>query len=139
MNRVVADGELIVNGQEIPVVRLVDEIGSDVPALIKIDVEGFELPVLRGSGDLLERPELMALIMELNGSGTRYGVDEREILILMKDRGFIPCHYNPFSRMLQPLDGKDTSGGNTIFVRDVAGTSSRLLAAPSFSIFGLTI
>lgn len=42
-----------------------------MPQIVKIDVEGFELPLLRGSTDLL--PNFSAVIIELNGSGKAFG------------------------------------------------------------------
>ena len=41
------------------------------PLLAKIDVEGYETPVLAGAGESLGNPALRGLILELNGSGER--------------------------------------------------------------------
>ena len=55
---------------------------------MKIDVEGYETPLLEGAVNTLKNEELCAVIMELNGSGGRYGFDEAEILSMMAHYGF---------------------------------------------------
>lgn len=52
---------------------------DDVPALIKIIVEGFETEVLLGAKQTLENDTLKAIIIELNDSGDRYGYDDNLI------------------------------------------------------------
>jgi enolase len=56
--------------------------------------------------------------MELNGSGTRYGFEEEEILNTMIDHGFSTYTYEPFSRELKTLNGKNNLSGNTLFIRN---------------------
>ena len=54
-----------------------DALFSDeCPVLVKLDVEGYEPAVLDGAGATLTNPKLKALIIELNGSGRRYGFDD---------------------------------------------------------------
>jgi len=60
----------------VPVVTLDEALQNKMPKLIKIDVEGFETDVLAGAVKTLANPELRAVVMELNGSGKRYGYDE---------------------------------------------------------------
>ena len=90
---------------------------SDAETLIKIDVEGYETPVLEGAQKTLEKHELNAVIMELNGSGSRYGYDEARILELMFSYGFKTYSYNPLARKLINLDGKNLNEGNTLFIQ----------------------
>ena len=74
----------VVNGQEqtqsntcdVHVESLDDVIGGLKPVLIKIDVEGFEREVVAGAQKTLSEKSLLAVIMELNGSGDRYDYDE---------------------------------------------------------------
>lgn len=89
------------------------------PVVIKIDVEGFETSVLNGASETLSNPSLHSVIMELNGSGARYGFDEDAIVRRMQLLGFQTCEYDPFSRRFRILDRKNRSAGNnTLFVRN---------------------
>jgi hypothetical protein len=60
------------------------------PVLMKIDVEGFETEVVAGANDVLSNKALLAVIMELNGSGRRYDYDEDELYTRMIKYGFAP-------------------------------------------------
>lgn len=50
----------------------------ETPLAMKLDVEGYEAAVLAGASATLANPGLKALIVELNGSGGRYGFDDQE-------------------------------------------------------------
>jgi len=54
-------------------------IGQKVPVLLKIDVEGYETEVINGSINTINKNGLKAIIIELNGSGNRYGYSENKI------------------------------------------------------------
>ena len=56
------------------------------------------------------------LIIELNGSGTKFGFDENDIHHLLLNEGFKPYDYNPFERKLTPLDHFESH--NTLYIRD---------------------
>jgi FkbM family methyltransferase len=119
---------------EVPIERLDDVLQNKrVPLLIKIDVEGFETEVLKGAGDTLKQQALKAIIVELNGAGSRYGYDERKIHQSLLDHGFKACYYEPKSRRLEHA----TSIGsyNTIYVRDEKFIQERLTNAPLIRIF----
>jgi FkbM family methyltransferase len=47
---------------------------DETPLAMKLDVEGYEPAVLAGAPATLANPGLKALIVELNGIGSRYGV-----------------------------------------------------------------
>ena len=117
-NHVMAAGEQTAGAISVPTLPLDQVLGGRVPAVIKMDVEGFETPVLRGARATLANPALHSVIMELNGSGTRYGFDEAEILRTMLEHGFSTYAYEPFARRLEPLGGKNAASGNTLFIRD---------------------
>lgn len=108
------------------------------PAIIKIDVEGFETAVLEGARTLLDHKDLHSVIMELNGSGTTYGYDESAILDLMAGYGFDTYAYNPFTRKLHPLNGKNASSGNTLFVRNLSYVEQRLHDAERIEVNGVS-
>lgn len=117
---------------EVPVVRLDDLIEEpEPPVLIKVDVEGHELAVLRGASKTLADARLLSVVMETNGSGARYGVSDGELRSEMACHGFAPYGYEPFERRLTNATG---SNGNTVFVRDCAAVKARLGEAPRFRL-----
>ncbi len=118
---------------EIPVHTL-DDILPEIPRLIKIDVEGFEMAVLQGAGKTLPQPVLKALIVETNKSSERYGHGSAEVHQLLTEQGFQPFAYEPFSRKLSPLSGPND--GNTLYLRDMDFIENRLKTAPKMSVFG---
>ena len=137
-NHVLAEGER--SNQSVAVkVSTLDEELTQVPFMIKIDVEGYEYPALQGAQNLLKVDDLCSVIMELNGSGERYGFDEREIISMMLDLGFNTYSYEPFSRILTSLGGKNSSNGNTIFIRDLDRVVARISNAPKIEVNGVSI
>lgn len=102
----------------VPVVTLDGALQRAVPKLIKIDVEGFETEVLAGATETLANPALQAVIMELNGSGARYGFDEGNLHQKMISSGFKPCRYEPRTRQVVDLSGQRSSSGNTLYLRN---------------------
>jgi hypothetical protein len=99
--------------------------------LIKIDVEGYERPVLAGAQRALADPRLLAVIMETNGSGVRYGVGDDELVSSMREHGFGMYAYDPFARRLNVAE---RGSGNTIFVRDPEAVNVRVAGARRFSL-----
>jgi FkbM family methyltransferase len=109
------------------------------PSLIKVDVEGYETEVFRGGRETLARPELQTLIVELNGSGERYGFDEAALQADIESFGFRPYDYEPFARQLKPIVGKSVQGGNTIYVRDVRAVEERIRTAPLVHVLDVSL
>ena len=109
---------------------------GESPAVAKIDVEGFETPALEGAQKTLNKASLHSVIMELNGSGSRYGYDESRILEIMSDHGFKTYSYDPLDRSLIKLAGKSLASGNTLFIRDLSVVAERFASAPKVRIFG---
>ena len=135
VNHVLSDGETHATSVEVPVRTLDEVVGDAAPALLKMDVEGYETEVLAGAGRTLANPALHALILELNGSGRRYGFDEDAIRQQLRDLGFIACSYRPFERTLTPR-AETADGGNTLFVRNLDHVETRLRTAPAFRVLG---
>lgn len=123
------------SADRVRLVALDDSLEGRVPALIKIDVEGFEAEVLRGAGRTLTQPGLLAVIMETNGSGARYGADDERLHETMVSAGFTACSYDPFLRKIG-ASGDRCTDGNTIYVRDIAAVAERVASAPRFDIAG---
>lgn len=121
----------------VPIVCLDNYYSTNKPSLIKIDVEGFETPVLNGANRILNDLTLKAIIIELNGSGIRYGFDEQKIHTNLLNHGFLPHVYDPLKRELIKLE---TFGSyNTIYLRDIEFVADRLKSATSFKIFNQEI
>ena len=109
------------------------------PLLIKIDVEGYETNVVTGGKNLFANGHPKAMIMELNGSGNRYGFDEIALHRNILDSGFESFSYCPLLRQLSPLKGKTSPYGNTLYIRDFNFVMQRVASAPKFRVNGLEI
>ena len=136
MNHAAAEGETDII--KVPVDTL-DNIlvGQKTPVLLKIDVEGFETEVNNGATQTLQRNELKAIIIELNGSGSRYGYDESIIHDGLIKMGFSAFLYDPLSRTLTKVNEFGTH--NTIYIRDLEFVQQRLKTAPKLKIFNTEI
>jgi FkbM family methyltransferase len=117
---------------EVQVDTLDSVIRERNPCLIKIDVEGYESEVLKGADITLKNHSLMALIVELNGSGRRYGFNDNDIHQKLIDNGFNPFKYNPFSRSLFSVE--ESHNQNIIYIRDVDFALQRVRAARKIKI-----
>jgi FkbM family methyltransferase len=115
----------------VPVKRL-DEVVPQTPVLIKIDVEGFETEVIRGATQHLNNPALKAIIIELNGSGERYGYNEKAIHEQFLELGFQAYSYEPFQRRLSAM--AQFGNLNTIYCRDLEWVKARLVNADSIEV-----
>jgi len=123
----------------VPVVALDDVLEGRVPKLIKIDVEGFETEVIDGAKDILSNNHLKAIIMELNGSGERYGFDEDGLHEKMLSLGFRSYVYEPVGRKITDLKGQRSASGNTLYLRDPEDAvnvvrQSKIYSVQQFSI-----
>lgn len=116
---------------------LKDENDRESPVLMKVDVEGFETEVIRGAQGLLKSPRLWGIIMELNGSGARYGYDERRLDEFVLSQGFTRAEYHPFARKLN-LTGL-TPAQNSIYIREIDSLAERVRSAPSVHINGVDL
>ena len=115
-------------------------LSGRMPTMIKIDVEGFETEVIRGGAITFNSPSLMAVLIELNGSGQRYGFSEKAIRDTFLDRGFAPYCYNPFDRSLKLLaDNCENKNANTLYIRDEKAVKKRLQEGAAFKILEKSI
>lgn len=133
-NHVIPAGENPVNVISVPVILIDSLLDKGEPALIKIDVEGFETEVLKGMKNTLESPSLKAIIIELNGSGERYGFNEDDIHNLLLSKNFEPFNYDPFTRSLTTLPSFGSN--NTIYCRDIPFILDRIKNAQGFKALG---
>lgn len=142
VNHVLAPDESDRDGVvSVPVSRLDVELGNRVPTAIKIDVEGFETSVLDGAGSTLSEQQLLAVVMELNGSGARYGFRDEDLHERMLAHGFATCRYAPFSRELDQLPDGECPFGNGVYVRrsQLDLVRQRLADAPALNVKGLSV
>ncbi len=119
---------------EVEAARLDTVLAGAECRLMKMDAEGFELNILRGAPETLARPSLQALIVELNGSGGRYGISDDDVHREIGSFGFEPHRYDARSRALMPQHGYNRDGLNTLYVRDRGTVAERVAAADRFSL-----
>lgn len=135
-NHVLSEGEKTRQSCSVEVTTLDVSLAHESPLLIKIDVEGFETAVVQGGGKVFQNASLRAVIMELNGSGNRYGFDEGLLCDRMQQFGFAPYDYEPLTRMLAPAIKGSAATGNTLFLRDLEFVGNRVREAPAFTLYG---
>ncbi|PKP72144.1 MAG: FkbM family methyltransferase [Alphaproteobacteria bacterium HGW-Alphaproteobacteria-5] len=113
-NRVAAAGAE--NVRTVPLRRLDDIAGTGGPAMIKIDVEGYEEQVLDGATDCLGAPSLKLIELETVTPG---------IQDILARHGFERAYYDPMSRV---LDHKPVGppSSNALYVRDWNFVDARL-------------
>ena len=139
MNHVVTDSSNA--NQEtiqVEIITLDDILGNRMPTLIKIDTEGFEMAVLQGAVSTLKHPSLLAIIVEINGSCNRYGINEKDIHEFIIQQGFIPITYNPFERNYT-IKHSFNPNGNTIYIKNESETGKRLSMARKFRVLNLCV
>ncbi len=139
INHVISDSENVSDSIEVPVKKLDDVLINAEPYLIKMDVEGFETEVITGASETLSRKSLNAVIMELNGSGDRYGYDEVQLHNQMLAYGFLSYQYQPFNRQLVSLNGKNSLSGNTLYIKDAKELMERVQSAVPFTSLAKSI
>ncbi len=114
---------------EVPVVPLDETLRGQAPCLWKIDVEGFELEVLRGASSSLDESNLRAVLLE---------GDSPEIEIVMKRSGFERSSYNPLNRELKRVSDKTVAGRqsiNNLWIRDFDFVAARCSQSRRFKIY----
>jgi hypothetical protein len=115
-------------------------VGKRIPILLKIDVEGFETEVLNRASETLSSNTLKAIIIELNGSGSRYNYNESAIQNKLYDLGFTPHAYNPVKReLLKQNSFNNSNSNNCLYLRDIDFITERIQRADTISILGNVI
>jgi FkbM family methyltransferase len=134
VNHVLAATETGTAALEVPIVTLDAVLEPQRRCMIKVDVEGYETAVVAGARRTLHSPEVLAVLMELNGSGARYGFDEARLHESMLGFGFVTARYDPLTRKLSA--NECGTGGNRLYIRDAAALQARVAAAPRRRVHG---
>ena len=105
----------------------------DYAELIKIDVEGYESDVLKGSISVLEDIRTNALIIEMipNEPHEDY---KHDVYRVLQYYGFNAYQYNPTKRDFEYLSSNKISIPNTIFIRNLDLAKIKVMESPSFKI-----
>lgn len=122
---------------DLPMQTLSQVMAGQVPYLIKVDVEGFEWPVLKSAEAVLSDPACQVLIVETNGSGVRYDIPDEQVGGYLEGMGFKPHTYDPRARRLIALDKH--AEHNTIYIKDVSAVTERVTSSEGFNLKGETI
>lgn len=143
LNHIVPQAERLESGHtEIEMTTLDGELAAGEPALIKIDVEGFEQAVLGGAEATLGRSSLGAMIIEIGKGCKKYGTTPAQTFDRVTGYGFTACRYEPVGRHLTEVTREawtESRGTNTIFCRDVEVCRDRVGSAPAFRVIGREI
>lgn len=112
---------------EVKVVSL-NEIVRDhsMPTFLKVDVEGFELEVLKGARMLLESQELQGILLETFRPHNWKNKRLQEIERLLLSHGFSPYAYDVYRNDLVPLNKPDAGENNTFYFRSPDAIVARL-------------
>jgi len=135
VNHVVTDGEQVAV-TEVSVVPLDEILVDRAPVLMKIDVEGFEKEVLEGASTMFDKLSLKAIIIELNGSGKRYGFSDETVHRSLIHHNFKPYKYQPYLRELTEL--QTFGNANTIYIRDLPFVIERVNSAEKVIVTGVS-
>jgi FkbM family methyltransferase len=116
--------------------RLDDVLGERPARFLKIDVEGFEQRVLRGSVRTLACPELLGVLVELNGGARRYEGRDDAAAVSLERAGFVRVAYDPAARRLATWTPAAPAGNNALYVRNPRHVQALAAAAPRHRLRG---
>ena len=112
---------------EVPVVRFDDiDPGAEI-ALMKVDVEGFELHVLKGALRAIEGGRLPVILFEMNHAIEDYGLRPQDIFDFLISHGYQIGQYQPEDRTLLLSDSPEgeltafTVRGRDLMMERMAG------------------
>ena len=131
LNRIVSNKQ---GNTEIVTQKSLDSISKEKPNLLKIDVEGYEMEVIKGGQKILSSPELQGIIIELNGNSRQYGITDNQIHHEIISYGFSPVFYRPFQRALYMLESYNANSHNTIYVRNIKMANKNIKRTRKYNV-----
>ena len=135
VNHVALEGE---NGIYVEVLTLDEITFASKKRLVKIDVEGYEQFVLDGGQAFFKDTQaILGIIIELNGSGNRFGKSDMEIHQQLLSWGYASYAYDPIERKLEPVEVP--LDHNTIYIpnANLLDVEQRIASAPKRKIHGV--
>jgi FkbM family methyltransferase len=117
----------------VDVLSLDELLAGRQPAVMKIDVEGFERQVLSGGTQTLVSPNLRAIVIEVNEHEQRYDNSGKTALDMLRDVGFGSYRYDARERRIVRSDEHSTYG-NYVFIRDAQFVQERLTSARRYRV-----
>jgi FkbM family methyltransferase len=124
--------------QVVPMTTLDRLLTGRTPAILKIDVEGYEPQVLAGAAATVTQPSLLAVLVETNRDVARGANDLEDIDGLLRRVGFQPCQYQGLTRSLRPAR-PSAEAINVIYVRSVGLVAQRCREALRFRVLDTEI
>lgn len=121
---------------DVQIEKFDDIISLNKPTFIKIDVEGFETEVLNGMQNALTNNNLKGIIIELIGSGKRYGFNEEEIHKKLLSLNFKAFSYSPFDRKLSDSKYFKNISNNFLYLKDIDFIEERIASSIKYRIHG---
>jgi len=134
VNHVLSDNEKNYSSIQVDVFPLDEVLKEKCPTIIKIDVEGYESQVLDGAKNIINNPSLIVIIIELNGSGRKYGKKDSDIHKLLTSKGFESFKYDPLKYKLKHLNNEFNSTSNTLYIRKLDEVQQRISRKTTFML-----
>jgi len=122
---------------DVQVATLDEALDGRAVNLIKMDAEGFEYNILAGAQRTLADPTLSGIVVELNGSGLRYGFSDDDVHAEITRFGFIPHSYDARNRRLERKADYNRVDFNTLYLRPSALIAERIASAAPQSFRGI--
>jgi FkbM family methyltransferase len=123
--------------EQIAIVSLDEALGNDMPAVVKIDLEGYEEQVLLGAHHVLSSPQTDVVIVEATSRGDGHGGARRvgRCVDILERLGFTMCTFDPHTNaLIECLPGRPQLVGpndqNYLFVKDVETARWRIGERP---------
>ena len=120
-------------------VKKIDDINFDSnPTFIKIDTEGTEFDVIRGGLKVLDSPEMIGLLVEINGNNQRYNQKTNEMIQFLNNLGYHAYRYDYSNKELHKINHIKTNG-NTLFIKNYLKASQKIKDYKSNQLWGKDI